>query len=198
VAVVIVVPATGLRSVRHHQPNLRVQRSKTNEMASMIKHKIISGIHLVESLTMTFMPKTDDREVIGRVIAAITASRSASNSHLGVGTRTIELGDTLLKPHRGLADAGDRLILVEHILHLLQALGRCERGQPDSPSINLAALLSHRFDRQQLMAGREQAGGPNLGPLPGAEACRGWPSRRMNAALIMRDNPSSFGRAGEI
>jgi hypothetical protein len=25
---------------------LRVQRSKTNEMASMIKHKIISGIHL--------------------------------------------------------------------------------------------------------------------------------------------------------
>ena len=44
-------------SVRHHQPSLRVQRSKTNEMASMIKHKMISGIHLVESLTMTFMPE---------------------------------------------------------------------------------------------------------------------------------------------
>jgi hypothetical protein len=44
----------------------------------MIKHKIISGIHLVESLTMTFMPRTDDSDVIGRVIAAITASRSAA------------------------------------------------------------------------------------------------------------------------
>jgi hypothetical protein len=57
---------TGRRSVRHHQPSLRVQRSKTNEMVSMIKHKMISGIHLVESLTMTFMPKTDDSDVIGR------------------------------------------------------------------------------------------------------------------------------------
>jgi hypothetical protein len=47
-------------------------------MASMIKHKMISGIHLVESLTMTFMPRTDDSDVIGSVIAAITASRSAA------------------------------------------------------------------------------------------------------------------------
>ena len=62
----------------HHQPSLRVQRSKTNEIASMMKHKIISGIHRVESLTMTFMPITDDSDVIGNVIAAITASRSAA------------------------------------------------------------------------------------------------------------------------
>jgi hypothetical protein len=44
----------------------------------MIKHKMISGIHRVESLTMTFMPITDDSDVIGSVIAAITASRSAA------------------------------------------------------------------------------------------------------------------------
>jgi hypothetical protein len=37
-------------------------------------------------------------------------------------------GDTLLKPHLGLTDAGDSLVLVEHILHPLQPLGRCERG----------------------------------------------------------------------
>jgi hypothetical protein len=35
-------------------------------MASMIKNKMISGIHFVESLTMTFMPTTDDSDVIGR------------------------------------------------------------------------------------------------------------------------------------
>ena len=39
-------------------------------MASMINEKMISGIHRVESLTMTFMPMTDDSEVIGSVSAA--------------------------------------------------------------------------------------------------------------------------------
>jgi hypothetical protein len=65
-------------AIGHHQPSLRVQRSRTSEMASMIKHKMISGIHRVESLTMTFIPSTDDSEVIGKVMAAITASRSAA------------------------------------------------------------------------------------------------------------------------
>jgi hypothetical protein len=62
-------PPLGAGAVHHHQPSLRVQRSKTSEIPSMIKHKIISGIHLVESLTMTFMPITDDSDVIGRVMA---------------------------------------------------------------------------------------------------------------------------------
>ena len=47
-------------------------------MASMIKHKMISGIHRVESLTMKLMPITDDSDVIVNVIAAITASRPAA------------------------------------------------------------------------------------------------------------------------
>jgi len=41
-------------------------------MASMINNKMISDTHFVESLTITFMPRTDEREVIGRVIAAMT------------------------------------------------------------------------------------------------------------------------------
>ena len=97
-------------------------------MASMIRHKMISGIQLVESLTMTFMPITDDSDVIGRVIRDHCES-PGGNGHLGVGTRTIELGHTLLKPHLGLADAGDRHVLVEHILHPLQPVGRCECRQ---------------------------------------------------------------------
>ena len=44
-------------------------------MASMINKRMISGIHFVESLTMTFIPMTEDSDVIGRVIAAMTASR---------------------------------------------------------------------------------------------------------------------------
>jgi hypothetical protein len=76
---VLVCPAAGRAGeIHHHQPSLRVQRSKTNEIASMIKHKMISGTHRVESLTMTFMPRTEDSDVIGRVMAAITASRSAA------------------------------------------------------------------------------------------------------------------------
>ena len=47
-------------------------------MISMISSKMISDIHRVESLTMTFMPMTDDSDVIGSVMAAITASRSAA------------------------------------------------------------------------------------------------------------------------
>jgi hypothetical protein len=64
--------------IYHHQPSLRVQRSMTNEMASMIKHKIVSGIHRVASLTMTFMPRTNDSDVIGRVMAAIPSSVSSA------------------------------------------------------------------------------------------------------------------------
>ena len=58
----IISNTTSDESHAHHQPSLRVQRSKISEIASMIKHKMINGIHRVESLTMTFMPGTDDSE----------------------------------------------------------------------------------------------------------------------------------------
>ena len=57
-------------------PVCGVQRSRTNEMTNMINNnKMPSVTQCVESLTMTFMPMTDDSEVMGSVIAAITASR---------------------------------------------------------------------------------------------------------------------------
>jgi hypothetical protein len=62
----------------HHQPCRRAQRSRINEMAGMISSKMPSVTQCVDSLTMTFMPMTDDSDVMGRVRAAITASRSAA------------------------------------------------------------------------------------------------------------------------
>jgi hypothetical protein len=47
-------------------------------MTSMINNKMISGTHFVESLTIPFHGRTDEREVIARVIAAMTASRLAA------------------------------------------------------------------------------------------------------------------------
>ena len=47
-------------------------------MISMIDNQTISDVHLVESLTMTFMPKTEDSDVTGWVRAAMTASLSAA------------------------------------------------------------------------------------------------------------------------
>ena len=64
-------------SADHHLPCLRAQRNKVREMACVINNKMISGTHFVESLTITFMARTGEREVIGRVIAAMAASRSA-------------------------------------------------------------------------------------------------------------------------
>ena len=40
----------------HHQPCWRAQRSRANEMATMISKTMISGIQRVNSLTMTSMP----------------------------------------------------------------------------------------------------------------------------------------------
>jgi hypothetical protein len=40
--------------------------------------EMVSDIHLVESLTITFMPMTGEINVIVRVIAAMTAKRSAA------------------------------------------------------------------------------------------------------------------------
>jgi hypothetical protein len=62
----------------HHQPCLRAQRNKISEMASMINNRMIKGIHRVDSLTITFMPKTEDSDVMGRVRTAMTASLSAA------------------------------------------------------------------------------------------------------------------------
>ena len=54
------------------------QRKSVSDLASMIKSRVVSDIHRVESLAMTFIPMTEDSEVIGRVIAAMTARRSAA------------------------------------------------------------------------------------------------------------------------
>ena len=47
-------------------------------MIIMMASSTTSGPVSVCSLTMTFMPTTEDSAVIGRVTAAITASRSAA------------------------------------------------------------------------------------------------------------------------
>jgi triacylglycerol esterase/lipase EstA (alpha/beta hydrolase family) len=47
-------------------------------MINMISNKMPSHTQCVWSLTMTFMPATDDSDVMGSVSAAITASRSAA------------------------------------------------------------------------------------------------------------------------
>ena len=47
-------------------------------MISMINNKMASATQCVEPLTITFMPTTEDNDVIGSVIAAITARRSAA------------------------------------------------------------------------------------------------------------------------
>ncbi len=62
----------------HNQPCFHVQRSKISDMISMINNKMASATQWVEPLTITFMPSTDDNDVIGSVIAAITARRSAA------------------------------------------------------------------------------------------------------------------------
>ena len=69
---------TSDESDAHHQPSWRAQSSRANEIATMINTTMTSGIQRVDSLTMTFIPMTDDSDVIGSVSAAMTASRSAA------------------------------------------------------------------------------------------------------------------------
>jgi hypothetical protein len=59
--------------------------------------EMVSDIHLVESLTITFMPMTGEINVIVRVIAAMTAKRSQRWSSCN-SLRTVELGNTDQKP----------------------------------------------------------------------------------------------------
>src|SRR5215510_8730498 len=67
-----------MRLACYHHPLRLAQTSRTADITSMITRSTVSASQCVEVLTMTFMPSTEERAVIGRVTAAITASRSAA------------------------------------------------------------------------------------------------------------------------
>src|SRR5256885_11918702 len=67
-----------VRLACYHHPLRLAQRSRMADITSMISRSTVSASQCVALLTMTFMPSTEDRAVIGRVTAAITASRSAA------------------------------------------------------------------------------------------------------------------------
>ena len=100
-------------------------------MINMINSRMASHTQWVDSLTITFIPTTEDSDVIGSVTAAMTARRGG-DGYLGVGTRTVELSNANQKSQPRVADVGDGLVLVEHVLHQVQALGGCESGQLDA------------------------------------------------------------------
>src|SRR5262245_54183747 len=62
----------------YHHPLRLAQTSRMADITSMTSRSTVSASQCVELLTMTFMPSTEERAVIGRVTAAITASRSAA------------------------------------------------------------------------------------------------------------------------
>ena len=59
----------------HHQPCRLAQRSSMTDTVAMKASRIASGTQSVSSLTITFMPTTDEVAMIGRVTAAMTARR---------------------------------------------------------------------------------------------------------------------------
>ena len=65
--------------VAHHQPRLLVHISSKADMVAMMlrSYRVMMTGSLAE-FTMTFIPITDDRAVMGSVIDAMTASRSAA------------------------------------------------------------------------------------------------------------------------
>ena len=71
------VSASGPKAT-HHQPWRLAQRSRRNDIVAMKASRMVSDSQCVWSLTITFMPTIEEVAVIGRVIAAITASRSAA------------------------------------------------------------------------------------------------------------------------
>jgi hypothetical protein len=62
----------------HHQPCLCAQLSRIADMINMINSRMASHTQWVDSLTITFIPTTEDSDVIGSVTAAMTARRSAA------------------------------------------------------------------------------------------------------------------------
>ena len=62
----------------HHQPCRLAHLSRSVDMRTMHSNAVASATGWVASLTMRFMPRTDDTAVTGRVTAAITARRSAA------------------------------------------------------------------------------------------------------------------------
>ena len=144
------------KSADHHQPCLWAQRNSVSEMINMINSRMVSGTQRVDSLTMTFIPMTEESDVIGQGDRRDDGEALGGDGHLGVGTRAVELGDAHQKHQLGIADVGDGLVLVEHVLHQFQALGRRKGGQLDRSPIDLAALSGHGLDGQQLMPSREQ------------------------------------------
>src|SRR5919204_2770109 len=67
-----------VRLARYHHPLRLAQASRMADITSMTSRSTVSASQCVELLTMTFMPSTEERAVIGKVTAAITASRSAA------------------------------------------------------------------------------------------------------------------------
>src|SRR3954452_18106171 len=62
----------------YHHPLRCAQSSTIADMTAMIVSRTTSRVTCVRSLTMTFMPRTEDNAVIGSVTAAMTARRSAA------------------------------------------------------------------------------------------------------------------------
>jgi hypothetical protein len=87
---------------------------------------------------------------------------------------------------------GDGLVLVEYVLHQLLPFGRYKSGQLDCPPINLAALLGHRLDRQQVMSSREELAQKLLRILTKIAS-----ASSLSSGMSSQRNPSvRFRRAG--
>src|SRR6266550_2289032 len=66
----------------YHHPLRFAQTSRAADITAMTASSTASANQCVELLTITFIPRTEDSAVIGRVTAAITASRSAAMVNL--------------------------------------------------------------------------------------------------------------------
>ena len=104
---------------------------------------------------MTFIPYIDERAVIGRVTAAITASRSAAIGHLGTGSGLVEFDNSMKILSLTTSERGKPAEPVLEIVEFACALCT-EHVQPDHSSIHFPTRRGHGLYNQEAVSHCEQ------------------------------------------